>query len=115
MTIDYVSDKPLRYPRFEVEVDDLGETGIYILDTECTGELPDVMPARGTVVCETGPINLTPGRCYINLAVLKGDVMADNIKHAAHVDVEAENFYPSGYMPDRDWALCVIGQKWSTL
>ena len=25
---------------------------------------------------------------------------------------EAEHFYPSGYMPGRDWVLCVIGQKW---
>jgi lipopolysaccharide transport system ATP-binding protein len=115
ITINYVSDKPLRHPRFILDVHDLRGTGIYQLDTKCTGELPEVLPARGAVVCETGPINLSPGRCYVNLEVLRGGEFADYVTYAAQFDVEAEDFYPTGRMPKRDWFIGVIQQDWYPL
>jgi lipopolysaccharide transport system ATP-binding protein len=113
ITVEYRSDRPLRYPGFRFTVSDQSGISIYPLDTTCTGELPDTLPARGAVTCETAPINLTPGRCYVDLAVYNRGVLADLVYDAARFDVETEHFYPSGYMPGRDWVMCVIGQKWS--
>jgi lipopolysaccharide transport system ATP-binding protein len=115
VTIDYASERPVRLPRFVVEIYDLSGAGIYLLDTKCTGDLPDVIPACGAVVCETEPIKLTPGRCYVNLEVRKGDAKADAVEDAAQFDVEAEDFYPTGRMPGRDRVMAVIRQQWSIL
>jgi hypothetical protein len=112
VTIEYVSDSPLQHPRFFVTVLDQSGAGIYVLDTICTGELPDTLPAHGAVMCETEPINLTPGCCCVDLEVSNRGVRADLVYDAARFDVEVEHFYPSGYMPGRDWAMCVIGQRW---
>ena len=112
ITIEYVSNKPLINSRFYVEVYDLNHTGIYLLDSDCTGGLPNVLPARGTLVCETEAINLTPGRCYVNVTVRKGKATADYVEYAAYFDVEEEDFYPAGRIPKRDWVMCVIPHKW---
>ncbi len=114
VTIDYVSDAPLRHPRFVVELYDMSGTGIYFLDTKCTGSLPDVMPAQGSVSCETEAINLTPGRCYVDLEVRKDRLLADQVQYAAYVDVETAPFYPTGHVPRRQDALGLIRQRWST-
>jgi lipopolysaccharide transport system ATP-binding protein len=113
ITIEYMSDKPLRHPRFSLTVWDQSGAGIYALDTRCTGGLPDTLPAHSAVMCETEPINLTPGRCYVNLTVYNNGVTADSVQDAARFDVEGEHFYPSGWMPGRDWVTGVIGQRWS--
>jgi len=113
ITIEYASDRPLQHPLFYVDVVDQSGAYIYSLDTRCTGELADTLPANGAIMCETDPINLTPGRCSVHVAVLNNGLIADRVKNAAQFDVEAEHFYPSGWMPGRDWVLCVIGQKWS--
>ncbi len=113
VTVDYESDAPLQHPQFCVTIGDHCGEDIYLLDTRCTGELPDILPARGTVRCETEAINLTPGHCSVHLLVFNRGVIADRVQDAALFDVVGEDFYPSGYMPGRDWVMCVIGQKWS--
>jgi lipopolysaccharide transport system ATP-binding protein len=113
LTFGYVSDKPLRAPRFSVSVCDVRGAGIFQLDSKCTGELPEVLPAQGTVVCETDPIHLTPGPCNLNIEVIKGGVVADRIDGVAQFDVQPEDFYPSGRMPARETFVNVIRQAWS--
>jgi len=112
ITIEYACDRPLQHPRFYVDVADQRGAAIYSLDTRCTGELADTLPANGAVMCETDPINLTPGRCSVHVAVYRQDTLADFVRDAARFDVEGEPFYPSGWMPDR-YVPCVIRQKWS--
>ncbi len=111
--IEYVSNVLLRQPRFCITVSDQSGAGVYLLDTRCTGELPDTLPAHGAVTCVTEPINLTPGRCCLHVLVFNNGLIADRVENAARFDVEAEHFYPSGWMPGRDWVTGVIGQKWS--
>jgi hypothetical protein len=48
----------------------------------------------------------------VNLAIFKGGVMADYIQYAAWFDVEAEDVYGSGKLPERDWVLCILRHKW---
>ncbi|MEX2529304.1 MAG: ABC transporter ATP-binding protein [Gemmatimonadota bacterium] len=113
--IEYESDRPLRQPRFYLDVCDVRGTGIYALDSDCTGSIPHMLPARGKVVCETDYMNVTPGRCYVNLAVFKGGMLSDRVDAAATFDVESANFYPTGVMHEREWTMGVIEQRWYPL
>jgi lipopolysaccharide transport system ATP-binding protein len=113
IAIEYASDRPLLRPRFLVTVSDQNGAAIYILDTRCTGELPDTLPSSGAVVCETEPINLSPGRCCVDLAVCNRGVIADLVYDVTRFDIVAEHFYPSEYMPGRDRVMCAIRHKWS--
>lgn len=112
ITIGYRSNEPLRYPRFLIGIYDYTNRGIFLLDSDAVGGLPEVLPSEGNVTCVTEPINLTPGRCYLNLALFKGGAMADYIQYAAWFDVEADDVYGSGKLPGRDWVLCVLHHKW---
>jgi lipopolysaccharide transport system ATP-binding protein len=112
ITIGYCSDEPVRYPRFLVGIYDYTNRGIFLLDSDAVGGLPEVLPPEGDVTCVTEPINLTAGRCYVNLALFKGGAIADYIQYAAWFDIEAEDVYGSGKLPGRDWVLCVLRHKW---
>ncbi len=91
---------------------DYTNTGIYLLSSDAEGGLPDVLPSQGSVSCITEPINITPGKCYVNVALLKGGVIADYIQYAASFDVEVEDVYGSGKMPTRNWVLCILRHRW---
>ena len=112
-TLAYESDRPLKHVRFLVTIYDYTNTGIYLFDSDAVGGIPETLPARGVVRCTTDPINLTPGRCYINLALFRGTAMADHIEQAASFDVEADEFYRTGRVPSREWVLCLLQHKWS--
>jgi lipopolysaccharide transport system ATP-binding protein len=113
VTVQYESERPLRNSRFLVSVYDLTNTGIFLLDTDAVGGLPETLPARGSLTCVTDPIRVTPGRCYLNLALYKSSGMADHVEYAAYFDVESENLYGHGSIPERQWVLCLIGQEWT--
>ena len=112
-TLAYQSDRPLKHVRFLVTIYDYTNTGIYLFDSDAVGGIPEVLPAEGVVTCTTDPINLTPGRCYINLALFRGTAMADHIEQAASFDVEADEFYSTGRIPSREWVMCLLKHKWS--
>jgi lipopolysaccharide transport system ATP-binding protein len=113
-TLKYKSAKPLKHPRFLVTVYDLTNTGIYLMDSDAIGNLPEVLPAEGTVVCTTDAINLTPGRCYVNLALRRGSQLSDHVQYAAYFDVEADDFFGTGKVPPRDWVLGLVKHRWIT-
>ena len=91
ITIEYRGAKPLRNPKFIISVYDYSDAGIFVLDSDATGGLPETLPAEGTVICITDPINLTPGRCFVNLRLLKGGALADYIQQAGVFDVEPDS------------------------
>ncbi|MGH7214260.1 MAG: ABC transporter ATP-binding protein, partial [Tepidisphaeraceae bacterium] len=92
---------------------DLNNTGIYLLDSDDVGGLPDTLPPRGTVTCVTDPLNLTPGRCYVSVQLARGGIMTDSIEHAGRFDMEDDAFFASGKMPERSEVLCVVRHAWS--
>jgi len=112
VTLHYRSEKPLRSPIFMVEICDYTNVVIFVLNSDAVGGLPEVLPPEGCVACLTAPISLTPGRCYINLALLKGAAVADYVPYAGHFDVEADDVYGSGKVPSRNWTLCVLKHEW---
>jgi len=115
LTIGYRSDKPILYPQFSATIYDYNKgVGIMSLLSETVGGLPEILPPEGKVICITEPIYLTPGRCYVNLALRKGGAeRADYIQYAAYFDVEVFDIYGSGKIPGRDWVLCLRKHAWS--
>lgn len=113
ITIAYRGTKPLRNPKFVISVYDYSDAGIFALDSDATGGLPETLPAEGTVTCFTDPINLTPGRCFVNLRLLKGGALADHIAQAGVFDVEPDSSHKTGKLPTRDWVLCLLKNQWT--
>ena len=112
ITITYQSNKPLSYPRFLIGIYDYSNIRMFLLDSDATGSLPNVLPPEGIVTCTTGPINLAPGRCFINIAFFRAGVMADYIGNAASFDVVGDNRLKLTKIPLRNEAMCVIQHKW---
>jgi lipopolysaccharide transport system ATP-binding protein len=112
VTLDYESDKQLQHPIFLVSVNDPAGSGIFLLNSEGANGLPDILPAHGSITCVTDPINVTPGRCSVNVALLKGRVIADHVQSAMCFEVEADGAYGSK-VPPRNWVLCLIKQRWA--
>jgi lipopolysaccharide transport system ATP-binding protein len=113
VTIQYQSEMSLSYPVFLVGIYASTKTGLFLLDSDAVGGLPEVLPAEGSVTCVTESINLTPGRCYVNIAVFKAGEQVDYVEYATSFDVEAEDIYGTGKIPPRDWVTNVLKHKWS--
>ena len=112
VTIEYSSEKPVNFLQIYVSIYDLSHTGIYVLDSDAMGGLPDRLPPTGVLTCLTDPINLTPGRCYATVGLYKGSTLADRVGCAAYFDVEADDFFKSGKTPSRSYMLCTIRYQW---
>jgi lipopolysaccharide transport system ATP-binding protein len=110
--IGYRSDRLVRFPQFVVSISDHLGVGLFLLHSEFTNPLPDTLPPQGVVVCETEPINLTPGRCVVHLELLKGNARADYVPYAGHFDVAHDDVFGTGMLPERDWVRYVLGQRW---
>jgi lipopolysaccharide transport system ATP-binding protein len=116
LTIGYRSEKPVIHPQFSATIYDYNNNiGLISLHSERTEDLPETLPPEGHVTCETEPLYLTPGRCVVNLTLLKGGMKADYIERAAYFDVEAHDIYGSGKIPERNWVVCLRKYKWSTV
>ncbi|MEA2464737.1 MAG: lipopolysaccharide transport system ATP-binding protein, partial [Acidobacteriota bacterium] len=77
ITIRYKSTERLRRSRFLIGIYDYTNTGIYALNSESVTNVEPGLAEEGTVTAVTDPINLTPGPCYLNIALLTDDVTVD--------------------------------------
>jgi lipopolysaccharide transport system ATP-binding protein len=111
LVLDYRSAAPVRRPQFVVSIRDQMDIGLFVLHNEMGGGLPEHLPARGSVTCLTDPINLTPGRCVVDVEFLKGNVRADYISFAVSFDVEPDDTPGAGVLP-RAWAKCLLRNTW---
>ena len=116
LTIGYRSMEPLLHPQFSATIYDYNSNiGLISLHSETVGGIPDTLATQGEVTCVTEPLFLTPGRCYINLTLLRagGQVKADYVQYAAYFDVEACDIFGLGKLPDRNWVVCLRKHSWS--
>jgi lipopolysaccharide transport system ATP-binding protein len=111
--IEYNSPVPLRNAKFLVGIYDMGGCRIFLLDSDAAGGLPAVLPSAGIVMCTTGPMMATPGRCYVNIGLLRGGVLEDYLQHAAIFDVHYSESYGASAPPGREWVMYVIDQQWA--
>ncbi len=113
ITIGYSGANRLSDYNLLIAIYDLGNAGIYAFRTSTSKSLPDNLPPSGTLVCITDRINITPGRCYINIALQKCGANLDHIPHAAEFDVEPDPEVDPGSIPSRDWVLVALNHSWS--
>jgi hypothetical protein len=111
ITMSYRGGEPLRDPVFAAGVYDLSERGIFAVHSDSTADF-GTLPAEGKAVCVTAPIHLTSGRCYVNLTLFRGPVLADYVQRAAYFDVETENVLGMKRVLGRDFFPVLIGQGW---
>lgn len=110
--IDYTAQHTLLKPTFLICIYDEFNRPIFFLDSGMTGGIPDFLPASGVVTCTTGRVNIAPGFCGVNVAILAGGVLADHVKHATTFNIQPDDFYGTGKLTNRREALCLIRQKW---
>jgi lipopolysaccharide transport system ATP-binding protein len=113
LTLRYRSQHPFAEPHFLISIYDyVSSCGLFRCDSHSLDGLPNVLSQEGSVTCITDPIRLTPGRCYVNLRVDRGTVLADSIHYASFFDVEPENIDGTAQCPDRDWVMAVVKHEW---
>jgi lipopolysaccharide transport system ATP-binding protein len=111
--ISYRSDKRIVMPKFLIGIYEQSNRPIFFLDSSVAGGLPDVLPSSGTVQCKTGHINLTPGPCVVNVALVSGGAITDHVGNAYPLHVEPDDFFQTGRLTDRKQGLCLIAQQWT--
>lgn len=120
VTIAYESSRKREDLVFVVGVFDDHGVEVFALDSEAAGGFAQSLPEQGAVRLRTGPFLMTPGRCYLNVAIvvggaLDGGEIADHFDRAMTFDVESTDFYGTGRMRGRDWSLCLLEQSWSVV
>jgi lipopolysaccharide transport system ATP-binding protein len=111
-TFNYESDKQIRRPKFLLSLNDPAGGCIFLLNSEGADGIPDILPAHGCVTCITDPINITAGRCSVNVQLINDGQISDRVEQAMHFEVEADDVYGSNVIP-RNLALCLIKQQWT--
>jgi lipopolysaccharide transport system ATP-binding protein len=111
VSLDYESASPVRGARFQVTIHDAAYHPLFLLDTE-DGDLPAVIPARGTLTCLTDPIRLTPGMCGLMVGVHRHGTLADGVEFAGVFDVEPDGLFASR-VPLRSEAVALLQHKWT--
>jgi len=110
--ISYASPRELSKAVFLVRISDQFNRAIFFLNSEATGWSPERLPAKGTITCRTGPINISPMACTLNLAVLEGGVIRDQVKQACTFDVQVDDFYGTGKSFSQRDAMCLVKHRW---
>jgi len=110
--ISFFSEKILSNVVFLIGIYDNLNRPIFFLDSEKAGGDTWISTVKGSVVCKTGAINITPGPCIVNVAVLVGGTMADHVGTVSIIHVEPSDFYGTGKLTDRGTSLCLLSQEW---
>ncbi len=113
VTVDYEGEESLQGAHVRVCIMDADRTGIVMLDSDVRGGLPENMTASGRVVCETGPFLVSPGRCYVNVWLMRSTALLDFVTNAMVFDVVEDDAMGLGLLPRREWAVGVVDQHWS--
>jgi len=112
ITIGYRSSGGVQGTNFLVGIyDSANACCLYKLSSHDSGGFPSRLPRDGEVTCVTGPINLTPGVCFVNVALYDGPTKKDHVEHAAVFDVDYSDVV-GGRSPERSDSMLLLHQRW---
>jgi lipopolysaccharide transport system ATP-binding protein len=112
ITLRYEGPEPLGRARLLVGIYDDTNIGLYALESHKGDGVGSELPPSGTVTIVTDPINLTPGSCYLSVALVADGMTVDYVRRAASF-VVADSDGDGVPSPDRSWVLCVLNHQWS--
>ena len=98
--------------RFLVSINDYARGGVYFLDSDAAGGFAAPLAKEGVIECCTGPARISPGQCYVNVAVFNSGRLADHVTYAHSFTVGSAGFGGLRNLPPRENALCLIEQQW---
>jgi lipopolysaccharide transport system ATP-binding protein len=113
ITLDYASEQRATASRILLQICNEKGLPIYMLDSGTDPSLMERMPQHGRLVCSTGPIRLSPGRCFVTVGIWKGRMNADYLPHAASFDVEPDDRLSAAGVINRQAAVAMIDQSWT--
>ena len=85
----------------------------YRLDTDAEPGLPDVLPREGESSASPARSTSPKGACAVKVAAWRGGMLADHLEAATSFTIHADDFYPSGRLPDREQTVGLIRHQWS--
>ncbi|MFH1812409.1 MAG: ABC transporter ATP-binding protein [Pseudomonadota bacterium] len=112
LRLDWQTDGPAEDLVFVASVYDIAGTGLFLLDSGTSEQVPARLAQRGQLTCTTAALRLTPGRCYINLRLRQREATLDYVAHAIEFDVVATDVDGSGRLPERSWVVGVLDHRW---
>jgi lipopolysaccharide transport system ATP-binding protein len=115
ISIGYSARKPPSGLNFLVGIYDQLNRPIFFLDSRTAGGIPTSLEPTGNVSCLTGPINITPGPCIVNVALVVNEEIVDHIGSITSFDVEPADFYGTGRITNRQTSLCLLQQMWEVI
>jgi len=101
--------------RFLISINDYTRGGIYFFDSDAAGAFASPLPMEGTIECCTGPARISPGQCYVNVAIYNHGQLADHVTYAYNFMVGSPGFDGLRNLPKRESALCLVEQQWRSL
>lgn len=112
ISVTYESRLALRAPRVMISLRDQFNQAVYFLDSEIAGGLPEQLVAQGVITCKTGPLNITPGPLYLNVALYAFEALLDHVTEAMQIDIVPDDFFGTGRMLDRSASVGLLSQEW---
>jgi lipopolysaccharide transport system ATP-binding protein len=104
LVVGYVgaANEPLKNVRFAFTFVDGYGSRIFAVDTRFLNADFGELPAAGEIVCEIPELPLTPGAYDLRAWAAVSERVADDVEHAASVDVAEGDFFGTGRQPVRD-------------
>ena len=112
ITLRYAADRVLVKPKILIGIYDQNEVGIYGLDSEAAGGLPENLPASGEVTCVTAPIHRRPGPVRLILLSLTAGAWP-TMMQCRKLYRRVGRLLRIGRTTDRNWMIGLLHHKWS--
>jgi lipopolysaccharide transport system ATP-binding protein len=113
ITIGYRSSERMQGADFLIGIyDSTNACCLYMLSSNSSEGFPSRLSRDGEVTCVTGPINLTPGTCFVNVALYNGPTKKDHVEHAAVFAVDYSDVLVGGRSPQRSDSMLLLPQRW---
>lgn len=111
--VDYEAEEPLRDVQLSIGVRTINEQTLIVLNNQMAGQSFDRIAQCGSFVCSLDKFPLAPGRYNLNLYCEVNGVVADWVRGAANLDVDAGDFFGSGRLPPATHGGVLVPQQWA--
>lgn len=111
--VGYRSKSPVKHLVVNFKIRDY-KTGqpITFLDSDNSNQIPHTLPKEGIIACTTDNINITSGKCIVDIYFRKGVDTVYKLADAGYFTVEKEIIYGSENIT-RNYGMYLLDHNWS--